>query len=190
MRDLVFSRAAAPQKEGRPHLLTLTGFLDGTWPHRSYWIFGTECSLATGCSSRDKNLVYGRILVFDASMVYGYGRSTVHWSNQLEDGAYRLFAVPRGESKPAWTKTVPIAVRAMVLAGKTLFLAGPDARAVTSPDGPGEKAEATLLAVSAGDGSEVGRCRLEALPVFDGMAAAGGRVLVALENGRVVCLGE
>ncbi|MBL7140969.1 MAG: PQQ-binding-like beta-propeller repeat protein, partial [Planctomycetes bacterium] len=48
----------------------------------------------------------------------------------------------------------------------------------------------TLLAVSTADGSEVGRCRLPAPPVFDGMAAAGGRLLIALENGRLVCLGE
>ena len=190
LRDMVYSREGAPQAKGNPHLLTLTGFLDGTWPHRSYWIFGTECSLATGCSSRDKNLVYGRVLAFDGSTVYGYGRANIHWSNQLEDGAYRLFAVARGESKPAWTKTVPITVRAMVLAGKVLFLAGPDARAVTSPEGPGDKPEATLLAVSTADGSEVGRCRLPAPPVFDGMAAAGGRLLIALENGRLVCLGE
>jgi len=190
LRDMVYSRSGDPKKEGKPHLLTLTGFLDDTWPHRSYWIFGTECSLATGCSGRDRNLVYGRIMVFDARRVYGYGRSNVHWSNQLEDGAYRLFAVPPGESKPAWTKTVPIAVRAMVLAGRTLLLAGPDAKAVSSPDGPAEGSGATLIVVSADDGSELGRCRLEAPPVFDGMAAAGGRLLVALENGRVVCLGE
>ncbi|MEK7992447.1 MAG: PQQ-binding-like beta-propeller repeat protein, partial [Planctomycetota bacterium] len=91
MRDMAFDKNGVELPEGKAHLFTLTDFLDDTWPHRSYWIFGTQCSLATGCSSRDKNLIFGRVLVFDESKIYGYGRSQVHWSNQLQDGPYRLF---------------------------------------------------------------------------------------------------
>ncbi len=125
LRDTVFDPAGKPRPQGDPHLFTLTGFLDDTWPHRSYWIFGTHISLATGCSGRDKTLLYGRILVFDASTVYGYGRANVHWSNQLEDGPYRLFARETAGAKDAWSIRPPIRVRAMVLAGETLFAAGP-----------------------------------------------------------------
>ncbi len=134
LRDMVFDKRGVELPEGKPHLLTLTGFLDDSWAHRSYCIFGTRCSISTGCSSRDRNLIYGRLLVFDESMIYGYGRRQVHWSNQLQDGAYRLFAVKRDEGttqtsassrrgearrSPAvepWTKSVTIQVRAMVLA--------------------------------------------------------------------------
>ena len=97
LRDMVFDKHGVELPEGRPHLFTLTGFLDDSWAHRSYWIFGTRCSISTGCSGRDRNLIYGRLLVFDESRIYGYGRRQVHWSNQLQDGAYRLFAVRRGE---------------------------------------------------------------------------------------------
>ncbi len=189
LRDMVFDKRGGLQAKGNPHLFTLTGFLDDTWPHRSYWIFGTRCSLSTGCSGRDRNLVYGRLLVFDASSVYGFGRASIHWSNHLQDAAYRLFALGRDERKQRWTKRVPILARAMVLAGKVLFVAGPPAAAVDAPEVPDENPGGVLLALATADGAELGRYRLDAPPVFDGMAAAGGRLYLALEDGHVVCMG-
>jgi outer membrane protein assembly factor BamB len=189
LRDLAFDPSGAEAGTGRPHLLTLTGFLDDSWPHRSYWIFGTKPSVATGCSSRDRNLVYGRLLVFGGTTIYGYGRKTVHWSNQLEDGPYRLFATERSaEGVARWERPVPLQVRAMILAGDRLFLAGP---AVEGGDWvrPGGKASALLLVVSAADGSELARQQLPAFPAFDGMAAARGKLYVSTTDGRVLCLG-
>jgi len=188
LRDAVFDKQGAPKPKGNPHLFTLTGFLDDTWPHRSYWIFGTKCSLATGCSGRDRNLLYGRLLAVDAASLYGYGRKRVHWSNALEDGAYRLFALDRAERKERWSKPMGIRVRAMVLAGKVLFVAGPPAAAVNAPEPPPPDLGAVVLALSTADGSELGRCKLDASPVFDGMAAAGGRLYLCLANGTVACL--
>ena len=45
------------------------------------------------------------------------------------------------------------------------------------------------LAVSADGGEKLAEHRLDAPPVFDGMAAAGGRLLLATVDGRVLCLG-
>ena len=188
LRQMVFSLDGKPQEKGNPHLLSVTDFLDDTWPHRSYWIYGTNTSLATGCSGRNKNLLYGRLLAFNSSTLFGYGRKNVHWSNQLQDGAYRVFAVSRSDGGPLWEKSVPVEVRAMVLTDKALFLAGPPAKTrvevATSSGGRG----AVLLALSVADGAELGRCRLEAPPVFDGMAAAYGRLYLATTAGTLVCL--
>jgi len=118
-----------------------------------------------------------------------------------------------GESRPAnyrvrhhWTEDLSLFARGMVLAGETLFVAGPpdlvdeeqafrqirdpeveqalreQAAALTSEKG------AVLWSVAAGDGRKLAECRLDASPVFDGMAAAGARLYLAAENGRVVCL--
>ncbi|HUT91899.1 MAG TPA: PQQ-binding-like beta-propeller repeat protein [Thermoguttaceae bacterium] len=190
LRDMVFDRRGVGLPEGESHLFTLTDFLDDSWAHRSYWIFGTQCSISTGCSGRDKNLIYGRLLVFDESTIYGYGRAGVHWSNQLQDGAYRLFAVKRGEGAAEWQKPMTVRVRAMVLADKVLFVAGPPADAGEGPETREESRKALLLAISASDGTELARYELECPPVFDGMAAAGGRLYIALENGRLVCMDE
>jgi len=185
---MVFDKRGGRQPKGGPHLFTLTGFLDGSWPHRSYWIFGTRCSLSTGCSGRDRNLVFARVLVFDETAIYGFGRAQVHWSNQLQDGPYRLFARSRAEGSRQWAKPAAIQVRAMVLADKVLFVAGP-AAADDGAEAPGRAPAALLLALSASDGAELARYRLDSPPVFDGLAAAGGRLYLATVNGRVACYG-
>jgi outer membrane protein assembly factor BamB len=188
LRDMAFDRQGASRAQGKAHLFTLTDFLDDAWAHRSYWIFGTHCTISGGCSSQEKGLIYGRLLAFDDATVYGYGRTRLHWSNQLQDGPYRLFARKRDEAKPQWEKPLPIHVRAMVLTDQTLFVAGP---AVGEQDG-GQKTEdggPRLLAVAASDGAVLADYRLEASPVFDAMAAVTGRLYLTLENGSVVCLG-
>jgi len=188
LRDMVLDKRGQKQPNGNRHLFTLTGFLDGSWPHRSYWIFGTKCSLSTGCSGRDRNLISGRLLVFDKPMIYGYGRAKIHWSNQLQDGAYRLFALNSDDGKEQWTKHVPIQVRAMLLADKVLFAAGPLQDSGNGSRGSNEYKGALLIAFSASDGSELARYRLDSSPVFDGMAAADGRLYLSLENGKVCCM--
>ena len=83
-----------------------------------------------------------------------------------------------------------IRVRAMVLANDVLFTTGPRAETgIWSLDH--EKDEgAIVMAVSASDGSELAQCRLESSPVFDGMAAAYGRLYISTEDGAVLCLTE
>ncbi len=188
LRDMVFNTQGVNVAEGKPHLFTLTDFLDDSWIHRSFWIFGTKCSISTGCSGRDRNLIYGRLIVFNESHIYGYGRKQVHWSNMLQDGPYRVFAMSRDENAKQWEKAVPMQVRAMVLAGDVLFVAGLLANEIDGPDGPDESRGAALIALSASDGTELGRRRLDSTPVFDGMAAAYGRLYISMKDGSLLCL--
>lgn len=188
LRDMAFDKDRINVAETGSHLFTLTDFLDDSWPHRSYWIFGTQISIATGCSGRDKNLIYGRLLVFDKNKIYGYGRKQVHWSNQLQDGPYRLFAVNRNDGTKQWEKPVDIQVRAMVLAGDVIFAAGPFADAVMGPQAPDKKQAGRLVAFSAADGKELAQYRLDSTPVFDGMAAAYGQLYISLNDGSVLCM--
>ena len=189
LRDMVFDNQGVEGPQGRPHLLTLTDFLDDTWAHRSYWIFGTRCSISTGCSGRDRNLISGRLLVFDGSNIYGYGRKTYHWSNQLQDGPYVLFAQGRqGQGKRKWARPVPLQVRAMILAHNILFAAGSSFEIENGPGAPDEAQGALLLAVDASNGATLAQYRLKAPPVFDGMAAVENRLYMTLENGSIVCM--
>ncbi|MEW6355141.1 MAG: PQQ-binding-like beta-propeller repeat protein [Planctomycetota bacterium] len=109
--------------------------------------------------------------------------------------------------KHRWAKEVPITVRAMALADKTLFVAGPPdlldeeeaAKQLTDPkiqtafveqaaalDG---KKGALLWAVSASDGARLAEQKLTAMPVFDSMIAAQGRLYLSTTGGQVICLG-
>ncbi|KKM67039.1 hypothetical protein LCGC14_1475160 [marine sediment metagenome] len=86
---------AANQKGVGAHLLSNTGMLDGTWFHRGYWIYGkTSLSGAGGWYRAGQYAPAGRILVFDESTVYGYGRKPEYfkWSTPLE---YHLFAAAK-----------------------------------------------------------------------------------------------
>ena len=97
---------------------------------------------------------------------------------------------------------MPVFVRALVLADKTLCLAGPpeppESRSTQLKLKAPDKAEAALLGrqgavirlVSAADGKELAEYKLESSPVFDGMIAARNRIYVSLENGLFVCFGE
>lgn len=87
----------------------------------------------------------------------------------------------------------------MVLAGDTLFVAGPQDPVSEIPHEPSESdplAEAlestrggSLLAVSPGEGKTLSDQELSSPPVFDGMAAARGCLYISGANGEVVCFG-
>lgn len=188
LQESVFDGQQMVRHDGNAHLFATTGMLDDAWSHRSYWIFGTKSSMATGCSSRARDLVYGRLLAFDDQTVYGYGRSSVHWSSQLEDGPYRLFAVPRTDGGQAWKVTVGVRVRAMLRAGDLLFVAGAPTASGEQSSVPRDSDTGLLLAVSTSDGSVRSQVPLTSPPVFDGLAAAEGKLFLAQENGQVVCL--
>ncbi|MBL7219939.1 MAG: hypothetical protein ISS69_07490, partial [Phycisphaerae bacterium] len=88
-----------------------------------------------------------------------------------------------------WQRPLPILVRAMVLADKTLFIAGPPA----GKDNQGLKQltaarKGLLQAVSVSDGGKLGEHQLPAAPVFDGMAAISERLFVSCVDGTVSCL--
>ena len=115
----------------------------------------------------------------------------------------------RGYDVPLhWTEDLPLWARGLVLAGDVLFVAGPpdlvdeeDAfRRFHLPPVQEQLAEQAaafagqrgglMRAVSATDGRMLGQWTLDAPPVFDGMAAAAGRLYLATESGHVVCFAK
>ena len=106
-----------------------------------------------------------------------------------------------------WTMQQPsVIARALAVAGDTLFAAGPpdiidERRAYRLPDDEeiqaalARQAEALegkhggqLWAVSKKDGKPTARYAVDAIPVFDGLAAAGGRLYMSTTDGRVACM--
>jgi outer membrane protein assembly factor BamB len=107
---------------------------------------------------------------------------------------------------PHWKTDVPIYVRGMVLADRTLFIVGPPdlideedtfAR-LTKKDAAVKDLLNTqdqalagakggiLLAVNADTGETLGRIELGALPVWDGLAAARGRMYLSTLDGSLI----
>jgi len=152
--------------------------------------------------------ITGRLLVMTDDTVYGFGRETYEKAGSHLDlnTAYRLFAVRKelGPEKPPakdpgvwlrtfpgsrvqtlWSARLPFYVRAMALAGGTLFVAGPSE--VTDFNSAKPRGDVRLRAVSAKDGLELAEHRLEAPPVFDGLAVSGGGLFFATVDGKVHC---
>jgi hypothetical protein len=76
----------------------------------------------------------------------------------------------------------------MILAGKVVFAAGPASKDRDRTNTAAGGTNPLLMAFSTADGSELSRVSLPTAPVFDGMAAAGGRLYLSLVDGSVVCL--
>ena len=102
-----------------------------------------------------------------------------------------------GHGGGAWQVTVPVIVRAMLVAqtadgGELVFSAGV-AEGKTRKEWDESRywrGPARLLVHSGADGKQLHELDLPACPVFDGIGAANGRLFLALSSGEVVCLGR
>jgi len=218
------------QEEKVRHLFTPTGFLDGSWFHRSYWTYGTKFS--SGWNQWYKSgraNPAGRLLVHRGESIFGFGRvqTDFRWMTPL---AYHLFCIdesgpllkPANKSKKDanygqptknlfkydWSREIPILATGLTVADKALVVAGAPRVVDEKKDweniyDPGVNArlhkQATLLdgaeggllwVVDAKSGDKLSSLKLPAIPVWDGLIAANGKVLLCLENGDLVCLGN
>ncbi len=219
---------ARDQKGEGAHLFSPTGFLDDSYWHRSYWVYGKRWkSGAGGYYVAGRYAPAGRILVFDQQLVYGYGRKPefYRWTTPMERQLFACSKSPKvvrirpPDRRPGfkatrpvderiefrWTKDVPIYVKALIKAADKLFLAGPpeiiDEKDVyrNYPDPQTQELVkkqsklfdgdvCKLLVVRARDGQRLAEYELPTQTVWDGMAAAYGKLYVSLKNGEVLCL--
>ena len=199
------------------HLYSAAGFLDGNWWHRTYWFVGSEMQSGWGNWHKSgQSGASGRLLVKDGAEIYGYGRFgqlNRHGSHVgLGDTRYMLFKHGKGGKKKnkqasaAWSSRICVIARGMVLAEKTVFVAGPpdlfttpgDEIPVYKPDDQEVlklqdgaltgKQGGSLLAFSTTDGKKLSEIKLPAMPAWDTLAAAGGAIFVTTIDGKVLCL--
>ena len=198
---------------GGNHIFAAGGFLDGTWFHRAPWTYGR--GYITSRSGGGQGQGGGaRIMVMDDQRLFYYGRAAAVPQNQRYGEKYFLSSSKRGKASPstavdaapqrerrgkpqpaaavpgaAWSNASAMHVRAMVLADQTLFVAGPKGNWMGSADVYEGRNSVVLAAVSASNGKTITESRLSASPVFDGMAAAGGKLYLSLTDGSIICLG-
>jgi hypothetical protein len=169
------ARPDVPLDKLTPHLFSPSGFLDGTWFHRAYWVYGKGFDSGAGGWPKAGHLTpAGGILAVSDSAVVGYGRKTryYNWTTPVE---YQLFSA-RKEGTPTslpsggwaqldptsqpnidwpmskitgvkydWSQDVPILVRALVQADQTLFVAGPP-KLVDEPEAFAKQGDPQMLA--------------------------------------------
>lgn len=199
------------------HLRSTAGLLDDSWFHRTRWFLGgapyAEYLVfndggVCGVRARQKIGGYGGHFtpgaegfeLFAADLVEPKSRKPVPNALSSPRVANHQSGRPRGPSqtptvpKPEdrWSVRIPVRVMAMIIAGDTLFTAGVDD--VLHPEDPWASYEGRkggkLLAFSVNNGQKLAEYSLPAAPVFDGMAAAQGRIYLSTQAGRVICYAE
>jgi len=184
MHENAYDRSLEPAR-GKPALAPQAGFLDDAYFKRTPWRF-------QGLSD------WGRLIVHDNRSVY-YVRmfdslQGLNPNVYFTPGAqgYLLFAREAGGKKRNWMERVPVRIRAMALAGGRLFVAGPPD--VVDPKDPlgafeGRKG-GRLYVVDTASGNRLAEHALASPPVFNGIAAARGRLFLATEDGHLECFAK
>lgn len=102
------------------HLFSPSGYLDSSYFHRSYWVFGRSFAGGhNGYYQAGKYAPAGRMLVFDDSSVFGFGRKPEYlkWTTTLEHQLFRSSKEP-----PLVAKKGPRPAASMVKFEKTASL--------------------------------------------------------------------
>ena len=186
MRDMVFNtkleqqKPPARQADNRVH--AKGGLLDDSYFKRTPWSFGPADS-------------YARLIVHDETAAYCIrmfdslrGLDPKVYFTPGKEG-YLLFAMDKKTGRQIWKKRIPVRVNAMVATDGLLFVAGsPD---VVDPKDPlaafeGRKG-GMLSACDKTDGKTLWEYKLSSPPVFNGLAAAKGRLYLATQDGSIAC---
>jgi len=204
----------AKQTRISEHLRSTAGLLDDSWFHRTRWFLGGvpyveylvfNNQRVCGVRAREKIGGYGGhftpgtkgIELFAADLVEPQQRKAAPKAAATPRVSNRQSGRPRGPSqtptvrKPndRWSVRVPVRVTAMVIAGETLFAAGSDD--VLYPEDPWAAYEGRkggkLMAFSVNNGEKLAQYELSTAPVFDGMAAAYGRIYLSARGGKLIC---
>ncbi len=198
LKHMVFNKDGREINENKTHLYSPTGMLRNPWFVRGFWRYAGNHGTGWGrWAQHPKKSAYGRILCRDGGTIYGYGRSQIASArpgHRLD--RYHLFALKRWERND-----FPLTVHAMVAGADNLTVAGtPDVgvrhgnQNVLRFLNPKEAAASfrgekgvQLKLVSKKDGRELFTMDLDAVPVFDGMSAARGRLYMSLKDGSIAC---
>ncbi len=194
------------------HLFSTSGMLDDTENHRSHWVLGTGdfkdvpvaySWIVNGRGKRDPTIAVptGLMMAFDDRAVWAVerrGTSGTYVLSMKENEPFSLNEAYLPDFRPAaqakhnvalWTAPLTIRPRALLKAGAQLYVGG--ARPGLPNDDPHALYEGrtggVLYVASTQDGSEVAEYPLDAPVVWDGLAAANGKLFVSTEDGHVHC---
>ncbi len=199
------------EREAGRRLISMGGFLDDTYFSRIFWMYGETWPGFNHANVASKS---GQLLVIGPKKTYAvqcFTERTVN-SPQFIPGThgYLLFADDNdnepvlddkdwGRDKgigftrrkaPVWHQWVPVRIRAMTLAGKQLFIAGPPDK--VDPKDPlatfENRSAAMRWVYDSESGERTAEYDLKTTPVFDGMIAGPNRIFMSMSDGSVVCM--
>ena len=213
MHHVTFNSQLVKQEKMSRHLFSTSGMLDGSENHRSHFVLGTgdfskvgvAYSWVVNGNRRERSGVpFALMMVYDDRGVWGVKR-------QGGGGKYNLFEKPntpfsdseksvpdfgvgpavKGKA-PRWTAAMTVRPRAMLKSGDNLYMGTMPVQTLAGdPYAAFEgRMGGMITVVSAKDGKGVAEYKLAAPVVWDGLAAANGRLFVSTEAGVVQCFAK
>ena len=201
------------QDTWRRHLFSTAGLLDEAENHRSHWVLGTgdfskvPVAYSWVVNRRGR---WGPGVAVPTGVMMAFTERAVWVAQRKGDanGKYQLLRkanTPFSQDekslpdfrkvsadqagKPAWLVDLPVRPRAMLKAGENLILGCMPIEGL--PDDPHAAYEGRrggmIRIVSAADGKDLAEYKLDAPVVWDGLAAAGGRLFVTTAGGEIQC---
>ena len=208
MQEIHGKLGGEKQKGDDAHLFSGTGFLDDSWWHRTYWIYGRyHASGHSGYTQAgSQGNPAGRMITFDDDRIYTWGRLRWYfkWS---EEYVYHLHAKDY-DYEDQWSVMLPILVRAMVASDDRLFVLGPEEvlrqdiikqqitlkevqdLMVKQEQALNGESGSVLLTVDKQSGKILSGYRMPTSPLLDGMSGAYGNLYISTTDGQLCCLGE
>jgi hypothetical protein len=196
-------------ENSKPHLFSTSGLLDSYPAHRTHWFYGTgklgKMSKSYCWMAADFITPIGRIMVFDDESVWGVRRKkggnpylyrqdittfvNPDGSVQIRDTTKSKTRDPlkRGGAKH-YSKTIeiPFHAESILKAGELFWVGGYHEERVKGLDHQPEPTG--YVAAISEDKGVVTKIELPALPVFDGLAAAGGGLYISLKNSALIAI--
>ena len=198
------------QDEQAWHLFSTSTLLDDAENHRSHWVLGYGDFKRLGVAyswianrkggSWGQKLVnpYGMMLSFDKDTVWGVRRGGdknnksytffAELNKPMADGKTADFRNPKDTpSRGEWTWNHGLTLRphAMLKAADKIVLAGMPTFNGANIDAFEGRGGGILAVRAAEDGSELSQIELDAPPVWDGMAADDGLLIISCKDGCV-----
>jgi len=195
------------------HLARPAGFLNDQYWQRNFWQF---CGTSGVLAARGRIIAFDNRGAFSFGLKKAVEMYKNKLSIPLEHTLFRSGKEPKGKGALTrqWEQKIPVLARAMVLTENKVLLAGPPnpadleaafagvtmrsntrkllkehAKLLREQDALLEGAkEAVVWAASRDDGAKISELKLDAVPVFDGMAAAYGKIYMSMKDGTVRCL--
>ena len=194
------------------HLYTTSGFLDSSFFNRTYWMYS---SVWSGFNITNLAPKSGQLIVFGDQLTIALKAYTERYALSpsmtpqtkgylvvADDNYNEPTTDPRAWGKdkgmgwsraedPKWHSWLPVRVRAMVLSNnESLIVCGPpDIVKEGDPMAAFEGRMGSELWILNADGGKTRvKHKLSESPIFDGMIVADDRLLVATEQGDLICM--
>jgi hypothetical protein len=181
------------------------GLLDATWFNSNFWKYRTTSAqmlvfdeaTAYGIMAQ-KKLISKSYSQDIFTLGSGYGVFAVDLNSKTSGRDRPLQRESPGRRKKGktaaarkWQNRISVRAQAMILAGRHLCLAGaPDVAGRDDPWAAFKDRQGGILEVySKSNGQKMSTYKLASTPIYDGMAAADGRLFISLKNGSIVCYG-